>query len=89
MLTAPHAPTLSLSVIPHKLQDNLGALKVQDRFHCAQLALCSNCVRAVRGSVALKLADRSTWCVIEQTINKEMNNRLMKCEANYLTCEGK
>jgi len=65
-------PTLSLSVIPHKLQDNLAALKVQDRFHCAQLALGSNCVKAVNGSVAFKLADRSTWCVIEQTINKEM-----------------
>lgn len=86
MLTA---PTLSLSVIPHKLQDNLVALEVQDRFHCAQLALGSNCVKAVSGSVALNLADRSTWCVIEQTINEEMNNKLLKCEANYLICEGK
>ena len=29
--------SVPLSVIPHKLQDNLDALKVQDRFHCAQL----------------------------------------------------
>jgi hypothetical protein len=79
------APTLSLSVIPHKLQDNLDALEVQDRFHCAQLAVGSNCVEAVSGSVALTLADRSTWCVI----NKEMNNKLLKCEENYLICEGK
>jgi hypothetical protein len=43
----------SVSVIPYKLQDNLDALKVLDRFCCSQLTPHNNCVNAAASSVAL------------------------------------